>query len=144
VEEADVLVRWRHDYLVEATGAVPGEHLMAEASEQVSRALRERSLFVLTHEQSIVACTAFNARLPEVVQVGGVYTPRHLRNQGHARAAVAGSLRTARDEGSQTAVLFTPMENHPAQRAYRALGFEEVGDFGLILFAQEHPLGAST
>jgi predicted GNAT family acetyltransferase len=138
----DLLVRWRHDYLVEVMGKRPGEALMTEAWEFVSRTMDEGCLFVLTQGQQCVALTAFNARLPEVVQVGGVFTPPSLRGRGHARAAVAGSLRTALAEGCQSAVLFTPMENLPAQRAYRAIGFEQVGDYGLILLEQEHRLHA--
>ncbi|MFL5357544.1 GNAT family N-acetyltransferase [Archangium sp.] len=142
-EEVELLVRWRHDYLVEVMGKHPGEALMTEARDVISRAMGEGSLFVLTHGQECVALTAFNARLREVVQVGGVFTPPVLRGRGYARAAVAGSLRTALAEGCQSAVLFTPVENLPAQRAYRAIGFEEVGDYGLIMLEQEHRLQVS-
>ncbi|HEX8438300.1 GNAT family N-acetyltransferase [Archangium sp.] len=142
-EESDLLAHWRHDYLVEIMGKRPGEPLMAEAREFVSRTMREGSLFVLTHGPSVVALSAFNARLPEVVQVGGVYTPPALRGRGHARAVVAGSLRMALAEGARSSVLYTPIDNLPAQRAYRALGFEEVGDYGVILLEQEHRFTAS-
>jgi predicted GNAT family acetyltransferase len=81
-----------------------------------------------------VAFTGFNAALPDVVQVGGVYTPPFGRARGFARAAVAGSLLHARDRGAVRAVLFTDVDNAPAQRAYRALGFEPVGDWGLVRF----------
>jgi ribosomal protein S18 acetylase RimI-like enzyme len=137
-EDADLLARWRHDYLVEIMGKRPGEPLMAEAREFVSRTMREGSLFVLTYGSSVVALSAFNARLPEVVQVGGVYTPPSLRSRGYARAVVAGSLRMAIAEGARSSVLYTPIDNLPAQRAYRALGFEGVGDYGVILLEREH------
>jgi RimJ/RimL family protein N-acetyltransferase len=143
-EDVDLLVRWRHDYLVEVLGRPAGEALMAGCREFVVRMMQEGSLFVLTHGQEVVALTAFNARLPEIVQVGGVYTPPSLRSRGYARAAVAGSLRTVLAEGCQSAVLFTPVENLPAQRSYRALGFEEVGDYALIVLEQEHRLRVST
>jgi RimJ/RimL family protein N-acetyltransferase len=143
-EDVDLLVRWRHDYLVEVMGKRPGEALMAGAREFTSRMMREGSLFVLTHGPQLVALTAFNARVPEIVQVGGVYTPPPLRGRGYARAAVAGSLRTVLAEGCQSAVLFTPVENLPAQQSYRAIGFEEVGDYGLIALEQEHRLRVST
>jgi ribosomal protein S18 acetylase RimI-like enzyme len=142
-EDADLLARWRHDYLVEIMGKRPGEPLMAEAREFVSRLRQEGSLFVLTQGPSVVALSAFNARLPEVVQIGGVYTPPDLRSRGHARAVVAGSLRMALADGVGSAVLYTPVDNLPAQRAYRALGFEEVGDYGIILLEQEHRFTAS-
>ncbi|HZH77749.1 MAG TPA: GNAT family N-acetyltransferase [Archangium sp.] len=143
-EDVELLVRWRHDYLVEIMGKRPGEALMDGAREFLARAMHEGSVFVLTHGQEVVALTAFNARLPEIVQVGGVYTPPSLRSRGYARAAVAGQLRTVLEEGCQSAVLFTPVENLPAQRSYRAIGFEEVGDYGLIALEREHPLRVAT
>ena len=79
-----------------------------------------------------VAYQQFNAMLPDVVQVGGVWTPPALRGRGYARAVVAGSLLAARGDGVRRAVLFTGDENVPARRAYAALGFERVGDWGLL------------
>jgi uncharacterized protein len=76
----------------------------------------------------------FNARLPDVVQVGGVYTPPEHRRRGAARAVVAGMLRGARDEeGVGRAILFTGDDNVAAQTAYRAIGFTAVGEYGLVL-----------
>ena len=68
-----------------------------------------------------------------MVQVGGVFTPPELRGRGHARAVVAGSLLSARAAGVSRAVLFTERENAPARRAYQALGFRVVGDYGMVL-----------
>jgi predicted GNAT family acetyltransferase len=45
---------------------------------------------------------------------------------------VAGSLVAARSQGAQRAILFTEERNFPAQRSYVALGFSEIGDYGLI------------
>ena len=79
-----------------------------------------------------VAYSAFNARLPEIVQVGGVWTPPDRRGRGYARAVVAGSLLEARAEGVRRAVLFT--SNPMARRAYEALGFRKIGEYGLVIF----------
>ena len=46
---------------------------------------------------------------------------------------VAGSLLDARAEGVAEAILFTEAENRPAQRAYEALGFERIGDYGMVM-----------
>jgi predicted GNAT family acetyltransferase len=48
---------------------------------------------------------------------------------------VAGSLLDARAAGARQAVLFTGKDNEHAQRAYRALGFRVVGDYGVVLFS---------
>ena len=77
--------------------------------------------------------TAFSAVLPDMVQVGGVFTPVERRGRGYGRAVVAGSLLDARADGVVEAILFTEAENHPAQRAYEALGFERIGDYGMVM-----------
>ncbi len=76
----------------------------------------------------------FNARLPDCVQIGGVYTPPARRGHGYARAAVAGALLEARDAGATRSILFTGEHNAAARAAYLALGYRVIGDFGLVLF----------
>jgi RimJ/RimL family protein N-acetyltransferase len=43
---------------------------------------------------------------------------------------------SARAGGATTAILFTGVENLPAQRAYQALGFSQIGDYRLLLLRQ--------
>jgi predicted GNAT family acetyltransferase len=91
---------------------------------------------VLEADGALAAYSAFNARLPEIVQVGGVWTPRPQRGRGFARAVVAASLLEARAEGVARAVLFT--ESPAARRCYEALGFRKVSEYGLVIFT--HPV----
>jgi len=63
--------------------------------------------------------------------VGGVWTPKALRGRGYARCAVAGSLLLARAEGARRAILFT--NTGQAARAYEALGFTRIGEYGLLV-----------
>ena len=130
--DRSLIVDWRVAYAVETLGAAPGEGLRATCAEEVDRLVAEGNAFVLRRGVP-VAFSGFNARLPEVVQVGGVFTPPELRGRGHARAVVAGSLLSARAAGVSRAVLFTERENAPARRAYQALGFRVVGDYGMVL-----------
>jgi predicted GNAT family acetyltransferase len=83
---------------------------------------------------ALVAYAGYNATTPRCVQIGGVWTPPPLRRRGYARAAVAGALVAARDRGVARSILFTGVENRAAQSAYTALGYERVGDYGLVLF----------
>ncbi|HEX2872020.1 MAG TPA: GNAT family N-acetyltransferase [Polyangiaceae bacterium] len=133
-EASGVLSGWRFDYQVETLG-------LARTPEQELRARRDTegwreagNLWVLTVNGQIVAMTGFNAETRGMVQVGGVFTPPSLRGRGYARAAVAASLAQARDKGAQRSILFTAKSNQAAQRAYTALGYEVIGDFGLVLF----------
>ena len=76
--------------------------------------------------------TGFNAELPTIVQIGGVYTPPPLRGQGFARHAVALHLDEARRRGVGRATLFSASES--AARAYSAIGFEPIGHYTLCHF----------
>jgi predicted GNAT family acetyltransferase len=58
-----------------------------------------------------------------------------MRGRGYARAVVAGSLLSARAAGVARAILFTGQDTARARRAYLALGFQIIGDYGLVLFA---------
>jgi RimJ/RimL family protein N-acetyltransferase len=141
--EADLplLGEWRAAYRVETLNSVDGPALRADAHAEVARLLAHRIGWVLVHGDAPVAYSAFNAWLPDVVQVGGVWTPPALRSRGYARCVVAGSLVDARSEGVERAVLFTDRGNAPAQRAYEALGFRVVGEYGFVIFADPLPLG---
>jgi predicted GNAT family acetyltransferase len=91
---------------------------------------------VLEADGQPVAYQQFNAMLPDVVQVGGVWTPPAWRGRGYGRAVVAGALLAARDAGARRGVLFTGDANLPARRAYAALGFSRVGEWALIFLRE--------
>ena len=52
----------------------------------ISRAQRDGEQWVVEAAGVPVSYSAFNARLPDAVQVGGVFTPRDLRGRGYARS----------------------------------------------------------
>ena len=132
----ELATAWRVDYSQETLGLAPGDELRRHARTTIEWLQAEGNQFLLeSRDGRPLAYTAFNARLPDCVQVGGVWTPPELRGQGHGRSAVAGSLLLARDAGATSSVLFTSEGNEPAQRAYRALGYRRIGDYGLVIFA---------
>jgi ribosomal protein S18 acetylase RimI-like enzyme len=137
VADLDLLVRWRHDYMVETLGARGGRDLLARARADLKDRLETAWLLEVAGEP--VACQSFNATLPDMVQVGGVWTPPDLRSRGYARAVVAGALRGARGDGARRGVLFTGSDNVAAQRAYRAIGFTPIGDYALVQYGEPHP-----
>jgi len=130
----DRLTQWRIAYEEEAFCRAVTPALEREARSEMEARCSSGALFVLESAQEPVAMCGFNARLPDTVQLGGVFTPRPLRAQGFGRAVAAGALLAAREEAATTAILFTGVENAPALRAYRSLGFERVGDYALALF----------
>jgi RimJ/RimL family protein N-acetyltransferase len=134
--EFSLLTEWRAAYRQESLNSPAGPALITSSRQEVERALADGAGWILEDEGRPAAYQQFNARLPDIVQVGGVWTPPGLRGRGYARAVVAGSLLAARSQGARRAVLFTDDDNLPAQRAYVALGFERVGDYGLVILAQ--------
>ena len=128
------LAEWRVDYEEEAFGRTASAAIAREARAEVERVSKAGAIFVLETADERVAMCGFNARLPDTVQIGGVFTPKPLRSRGYARAVTAGALMTARKEGAASAILFTGIDNAPALRAYGNLGFERVGDYALALF----------
>ena len=136
-DEIDRIAEWRVAYARE-TRSRPDTPALPISSRQETERLQAqgRAFVVVDAADEPLAFSAFNAMLPDAVQVGGVWTPPAWRGRGYARAVVAGSLLDARAQGVTRGVLFTAEDNRPAQRAYEALGFRVVGDYGLLGFAE--------
>jgi predicted GNAT family acetyltransferase len=132
-KQSTAALKWRIDYEVETLGYSPGPDVNARAHEAVTRMIASGDVWVATESGALVSMSAINARLPDMVQVGGVHTPKHLRGRGYARIAVAGSLLDCKSEGAHKAILFTEARNTAAQKVYAALGFQHIGDYGLVL-----------
>ncbi|MBX2800874.1 MAG: GNAT family N-acetyltransferase [Myxococcales bacterium] len=139
-QEMSQVMDWRVAYCVETLHEQDDSALRARVASSVERIHACGDLFVLLDAGTLVAMSAFNARTPTTVQVGGVYTPVALRRRGYGRGVVAGSLLHARGEGSTRSVLFS--DNPFALRAYRAVGYRAVGDYRILSF-EPRPRGAS-
>lgn len=131
--DLDILVAWRRVY-DRFTMGFP-EHAINDAHnrDMFVGMIADQRLWVLVRNDQPVAMSNFSAALPDTVQVGGVYADEAQRSQGHGRSVVAGALLDARDAGATEALLFTEMDNVPAQRAYESLGFEQVGDYAMVV-----------
>jgi RimJ/RimL family protein N-acetyltransferase len=123
---------WRQAYIGEVLGST-GPEARAKAETDLAAYLSRDSHRLLLHDDQPVAMTGFNAILPEIVQIGGVYTPPPFRGRGFARQAVALHLAEARASGVARAVLFAA--NDAAARAYRAIGFQPAQPFTLFLLS---------
>ncbi len=139
--DAALLVAWRRDFRRTTLNDVDGEQLDAASLADIEALLPAGNLFVLEGDGPL-ACCSFNARLPQVVQVGNVWTPPALRGKGYAQAVVGGALALAAAAGVGTAVLSTGRHNVAAQAAYRALGFKVVGDYATVCIGRDVELPA--
>ncbi|BAY23793.1 GCN5-related N-acetyltransferase [Calothrix sp. NIES-2100] len=135
-EEFDLLSEWCVAYNVESLRQAETLELRLSCDRAIEARQATAKHWVLIAENTPVAYTTFNACLPDIVQIGGVWTPPALRGNGYAKSVVAGSLLAARSQGVERAILFTSRENLAAQAAYRGIGFQATGEeFGLVLFA---------
>ncbi|QDO99052.1 GNAT family N-acetyltransferase [Ferrovibrio terrae] len=134
-DDIDLLCGWRDSMMQETLGGTPSQAASRESRGDVERWIAEGNQFLLLDDGRPVSGCSFNARLPDAVQLGNVWTPPEWRSRRYARAVVARALEHARKAGAVTAVLFTDRENAAAQTAYVALGFTVVGDYAILLFA---------
>ena len=133
--ELELLVEWRAQFSIEALGATDGPDLRRASRADVLLQHERGADWVLLDHGNPVAYSAFNAMLPDIVQIGGVWTPPECRGRGYARSVVAGSLVAAGKQGVRRAVLFADPNNAAARAAYLGIGFGIVGDYGLVLLA---------
>lgn len=138
-DDVELLTDWMVRYNVESVGGVETPELRERLRAEHVAAVGGDDVWVLEHDGQLVARTGFNARLPTVVQIGGVWTPHALRGRGFARCVIASHLLAVRAQGVDTAVLFTADANTPARRAYAALGFRAMGRYRLLILAEPQP-----
>jgi predicted GNAT family acetyltransferase len=130
-EDRAELVRFRLDYEVETLSGDGGEESNAKAAAFLDAQVDAGLAWVALVEGERVSLSAFNAALPDIVQLGGIFTPPQHRGKSYAKRVIAAQLLAAREAGATRAVLFT--KNPSAVRCYEALGFERLSDFALVL-----------
>lgn len=133
-DEIPAIIDLRVAFMQELMGPDMRASLEDEARETVRYQQQMNNHWILETAGKIVATTAISAGIPEVVQIGGVYTSPGYRNQGFGRAVVAGSLLDARARNVKKAILFTGTDMPAAQKMYRALGFRQIGEYGLVIY----------
>lgn len=141
-QDAALLTQWFRAYHIEALGAADDATLTRVIADRVDATISSGHVRLLIQNGQPTAMTAFNAHLPDMVQIGGVYTPQNARGKGLARRVVAAHLKEARTAGVQTAILFASGE--AACRAYEAIGFERIGDYTLAILSTPVTIGART
>jgi GNAT superfamily N-acetyltransferase len=126
----DRVKAWMLDYQL-ATLNTPATQAIQRVEDSYAQYVQSHSHVAMMDGDTPLAMTGFNARMPDIVQIGGVYTPPELRGRGHARRALALHLAQVRDMGVGRATLFSA--SVMATRAYRAIGFREIGEWTLLI-----------
>ncbi len=132
IDDLPLLAEWNLAYALEVLGSVDTADTRAETLKAAKRTIAHGRQRLLLHKGEVVAQTNINAAMPDAVQVGGVYTPPCRRGNGFARRAVAAHLGETFAAGVKNAILFSASET--ASKAYRAVGFTEIGTYQIVLF----------
>lgn len=139
-----MLFGWLKSYNMEALGAQDEEALDLRLNSELDSGVALENRWALAVDGKFVSLCGLNARLPDVVQIGPVWTPAQDRKQGYARLAVAKVLQLVHGEGVLKAVLFA--RNEFAVRAYQSIGFHRVGSYRLAMLGKplDHRVLTST
>jgi len=131
-EEREQLYAWRVAYNLEILGGVDSADLRRQSASMIDWQINDGLAWVALENGKLVSFSGYNSALPDIVQLGGIYTPPEHRARGHARAAIAAQLLASRRAGVERAVLFA--SDPFAMRCYEGLGFRQIGEFGLVLW----------
>lgn len=133
--DSTILYEWLVAYHIEALGAEDNKALIDMIKVEVSTAKRWENRWILVVNNTPSSLVGFNARLPDIVQLGPVWTPVEYRNQGYARKLLSSVLQNAFNAGIKKAILFT--DNPAAIKSYKSLGFELCGTYRLAILKNE-------
>ncbi|WP_123876572.1 GNAT family N-acetyltransferase [Fuscovulum blasticum] len=141
--DATLLSGWFDAYLRE-TGLASGEPgpTAALVADRVRDAIAGPDTRLLVGPEGPLAMAALNARVARMVQVGGVFVPPPLRGRGLGREVTRALLAEMRAEGMSEAVLFA--NNEAAARAYRAIGFAQIGWYRIAFLRGPFRVGETT
>ena len=128
----DILNRWFDGYFEDTGLESDPQKRKAEALTRAEHAIRGEDIWLMCDDAGLpIAMAGLNARIPDTVQVGGVYVPPDHRNQGLGRKVVAKLLAHEALEGTKRAILFA--NNPAAAKAYEAIGFQHIGSFRVAI-----------
>lgn len=141
--DSDLLLDWFTQYELD-TGLAPAKDSARKNAEaRIARMTdgHPSLRLLIDDEDTPLAMADINARLPDIVQIGGVFVPAAARGKGLGRRVTAALLAEARAEGARTAILFA--SGTAARRAYEAIGFETVGTYRVAILKTPQTVGAS-
>ncbi|WP_415401909.1 GNAT family N-acetyltransferase [Tateyamaria sp. SN3-11] len=140
-DDLPILAAWFAAYESDTGQAPPSDPPSERAMARAQAAIGTRDVVLLEEDGAPVAMAGVNARLPDIVQIGGVFTPDGLRGKGYARRALAGLLRQCEAEGVTQSVLFA--NNAAAAHAYEALGYTLIGQYRIALLKDPIDIGVT-
>ncbi|MEM9468958.1 MAG: GNAT family N-acetyltransferase [Pseudomonadota bacterium] len=133
--DREQMIYWRYEFQVETGLSKEDPSVKKQVEADVQEFMTNKKYWLFEYQNNPVGFVGFNAVIEDTVQPGGVWVPPHQRNKSYARAATAMILKLARDEWGKTkSTIFT--SNPAAEKAYKALGYEEIGHYAIKILAK--------
>jgi hypothetical protein len=123
--ERELLIGWRREFALEATGAPDGapeaavDHWLNDATS---------SGCLVWWDGKPVSMVAYSGPTPNGIRVAPVYTPPQLRGRGYASACTATVTQQRLDEGRRFVFLYTNLANPTSNSIYQKIGYWPVRD----------------
>jgi RimJ/RimL family protein N-acetyltransferase len=131
-----LLSDWFTGYALDTGLTGSPEDARAEGEDRAKKAIANPDVMMLLEDGVPVAMAGINARVADLVQIGGVYTPPAARGKGLARRAVSGLL--GYQKGVRHSILFAA--DAAAARAYEAIGYKQIGAYRVAMLRDMHVL----
>lgn len=123
---------------VEEVGYSPVAASGGAYEQRVRSLVADGRSFVRPLHSGPSAGIAFKAEVgaltPQVAQIQGVWVEPRVRGQGLSVGGMAAVVEHVRTDLAPVVSLYVNAWNQPALRAYRHVGFEQVGTFATVLF----------
>jgi predicted GNAT family acetyltransferase len=130
-EDAEALFPLQEAYEKEEVLFDPAEFQPLASRLSFWKTLQKQEIAAIWDAGRPVAKAGTNALTPRWAQLGGVFTQPELRGQGLQKRLLAFLLARLSAQG-RGACLFVKKSNPRAAGLYRALGFEDRGDFTIV------------
>ena len=131
-QELALIASWCYQFSLEIFKSVDkwGEHRMAE------QRIHAGDIFVWEDGGQPVSMAMKTRPTRRSIPVSYVYTPPELRGKGYATACVGELSRRLLHSGWEFCTLFVDVNNLPAYRIYRKIGYQLVKEFSEYVFKQ--------
>ncbi len=102
--------------------------------------IKSQKLYILEVEGSPVSMVGFTREMKDSIGIAFVYTPPYFRKRGYATSAVAKLSQVALDQGYQSCVLYTDLDNPTSNHIYQEIGYESICDSSMLEFIKKDSL----
>jgi uncharacterized protein len=136
VEDRPLLLRWMHEFEVEALQAMTRDERATERALETRLGEGDTSGFSLWIDEGGPVSLSGWTHIPGGARIGPVYTPPGERGRGYASNLVAEVSRSMLGSGAPACFLYTDLGNPTSNSIYRRIGYDQVAESSMIRFRE--------